>query len=99
MEEEIIDHIQDLKKQGINVKIDEDQINDLIKRILDKEKIDKKKIDKERDVFKIFYKHLNTKQILFIIKKISTEDMNEAINNYSYNNNLNDFINEYNSFS
>ena len=25
--------------------------------------------------------------------------MNEAINNYSYNNNLNDFINEYNSFS
>ena len=42
MEEEIIDHIQDLKKQGINVKIEEDQINDLIKRILEKEKIDKK---------------------------------------------------------
>ena len=36
MKEEIIDHIQDLKEQGINVRIDEDQINDLIKRILDK---------------------------------------------------------------
>ena len=54
MKEEIIDHIQDLKDLGINVRINEDQINDLIKRILDKkEKIDK---DKEKDVFKIFSK-------------------------------------------
>ena len=47
MKEEIIDHIQGLKDQGINVRIEEDQINDLIKRILDK----KAKIDKEKDVF------------------------------------------------
>ena len=44
MKEEIIDHIKDLKDQGHDVKINEDQINDLIKRILDKEK----------DVFKDF---------------------------------------------
>ena len=48
------DHIQDLKDQGINVRINEYQINDLIKRILDKkEKIDKEK-DKEKDTFKDF---------------------------------------------
>ena len=47
MKEVIIDHIQGLKDQGFNVRIDEDQINDLIKRILDK----KEKIDKEKDVF------------------------------------------------
>ena len=45
MKEEIRDHIQDLNKQGINVRIDEDQINDLIKKILNK---------KEKDVFKFF---------------------------------------------
>ena len=28
MKEEIIDHIKSLKKQGINVRVDEDQIND-----------------------------------------------------------------------
>ena len=47
MKEVIIDHMQGLKDQGFNVRIDEDQINDLIKRILDK----KEKIDKEKDVF------------------------------------------------
>ena len=36
MKEEIIDHIQDLRDQGFDVKINEDQINDLIKKILDK---------------------------------------------------------------
>ena len=35
MKEEIIDHIKNLKKQGINVTVDEDQINDLINKISD----------------------------------------------------------------
>ena len=48
--DEMIDHMQDLKDQGINVRIDEDQINDLIKKILNK----KEKIDKEKDVFQNF---------------------------------------------
>ena len=34
-----MDHILNLKEQGINVKIDEDQISDLIKRISDKKDI------------------------------------------------------------
>ena len=48
--DEMVDHMQDLKDQGINVRIDEDQINDLIKKILNK----KEKIDKEKDVFQSF---------------------------------------------
>ena len=46
MKEEIIDYIQVLKDQGFNVRIDKDQINDLIKRIFDK----KEKINKEKNV-------------------------------------------------
>ena len=37
MEKEIIDHIKKLKDQGADVKVDEDQINDLINKIFDKE--------------------------------------------------------------
>ena len=42
MEEEIIDHIKNLKAQEINVKVDEDQINDLINKISDIKNKDKK---------------------------------------------------------
>ena len=39
MKEEIIEHVKNLKEQGANVKVDEDQINDLIfnDKIFDKE--------------------------------------------------------------
>ena len=47
MKEEVIDYIQNLKEQGTDVRTDEDQINDLIKRIFNK----KEKIDKEKNVF------------------------------------------------
>ena len=98
MKEEIVDHIQDLKEQDINVRINEDQINDLIKRILDKkEKIDKEK-DKEKDIFKDFLKIHKYNIENINKKKISTENMNAAINDYIYNNNLKDIINEYNLF-
>ena len=33
---EIIAHVKKLKDQGANVKVDEDQINDLINKIFDK---------------------------------------------------------------
>ena len=36
MKKEIIDHVKNLKEQGADVKVDEDQINDLINKILDK---------------------------------------------------------------
>ena len=96
MKEEIIDHIQNLKDQGFNVRIDEDQINDLIKRILDK----KEKIDNEDTSFKNFLdKYDYNIKIIYKKTKISTENMNEAINNYIHHNNLKDLINEYNSLS
>ena len=36
MKKEIIDHVKKLKDQGANIKVDEDQINDLINKIFDK---------------------------------------------------------------
>ena len=36
MKKEIIDHVKKLKEQGTDVKVDEDQINDLINKIFDK---------------------------------------------------------------
>ena len=46
MKKEIIDHVKKLKEEGANVKVDEDQINDLINKIFDKkyEKYEKKHI-------------------------------------------------------
>ena len=46
MKKEIIEHVKNLKEQGANVKVDEDQINDLINKIFDKkyEKYEKKNI-------------------------------------------------------
>ena len=46
MKEEILEHIKNLKAQGINVKVDEDQINDLINKISDKKKYMDSEIDK-----------------------------------------------------
>ena len=36
MKKEIIEHVKNLKDQSTNVKVDEDQINDLINKICDK---------------------------------------------------------------
>ena len=36
MKKEIIGHVKNLKDQGANVKVDEDQIDDLINKIFDK---------------------------------------------------------------
>ena len=36
MTEEIMEHIKNLKEQGLNVRVDEDQINDSINKIFDK---------------------------------------------------------------
>ena len=46
MKKEIVEHVKNLKDQGANVKVDEDQINDLINKIFDKkyEKYEEKNI-------------------------------------------------------
>ena len=53
MKKEIIDHVKKLKEQGANVKVDQDQINDLIKYLTKNMKNMKKKtyIESEIDKF------------------------------------------------
>ena len=48
MKKEIIEHVKNLKDQGANVKVDEDQINDLINKIFDKKYEKYEKINKYR---------------------------------------------------
>ena len=43
MKKEIIDHVKKLKEQGADVKVDQDQINDLIKYLTKNMKNMKKK--------------------------------------------------------
>ena len=62
MKKEIIEHLKYLKDQGSNVKVDEDQINDLINKIFDKkyEKYEKKTyIESEIDKFLEKYEDKN----------------------------------------
>ena len=62
MKKEIIDHAKKLKEQGSDVKVDEDQINDLINKIFDKkyEKYEKKiYIESEIDKFLKDYEDKN----------------------------------------
>ena len=58
MKEEIMEHIKNLKAQGINVMDDEDQINDLINKISDKKDQRIKYIDFE------IYRFLNEYEYL-----------------------------------
>ena len=62
MKKEIIDHVKKLKEEGANVKVNEDQINDLINKIFDKkyEKYEKKAyIESEIDKFLEKYEDKN----------------------------------------
>ena len=101
MKKEIMDHILDLKEQGINVKIDQDQISDLIKRISDKkDKKDKKDIyiSSEIDKFLGKYKDKNI-SISYDKNKFDTEEITKSLiklHNDVFN--FNQFIEEYNKF-
>ena len=62
MKKEIVENVKNLKDQCSNVKVDEDQINDLINKIFDKkyEKYEKKKhIESEIDQFLEKYEDKN----------------------------------------
>ena len=50
MKKEIIEHVKNLKDQGINVIVDEDQINDLINKIFDKKY---EKCEKNKKIYRI----------------------------------------------
>ena len=103
MKKEVIEHVKNLKEQGANVKVDEDQINDLIDKIFDKkyEKYEKKtyiesEIDKflekygDKNIFVSYDKDknkFNTEEITKSLKKLR----NKLIN-------LSEFKEEHNKF-
>ena len=95
MKEEIIEHIKNLKEQGINGRVDEDQINDLVNKISDKKDI---YISSEINKFLEKYKDKNI-SISYDKNKFDTEEItNSLIKLYNDVFNLNQFIKEYNKF-
>ena len=57
MKEEIMEHIKNLKQQDINVKVDEDQINDLINKIYNIKNKDKKNTYIDSEIGKFLDKY------------------------------------------
>ena len=103
MKKEIIDHVKKLKDQGADVKVDENQINDLINKTFNKkyEKYERKtyidsEIDKflekydDRNIFISYDKNknkFNTKEINKSLKKLRNKLINPS-----------EFKKEYNKF-
>ena len=101
MKKEIIEHVKNLKDQGANVKVDEDQISDLINKIFDKkyEKNERKthtesEIDKflkdygDKNIFISYGKDKNkfdTEEITKSLKKLCDKFINFDEFNEKYN--------------
>ena len=103
MKKEIIDPVKKLKDQGADVKVDEDQINDLISKIFSKEyeKYERKTyIDSEIDKFLEKYADKN----IFISydenkNKFTTEEITKSLKKLSNKLiNPSEFKEEYNKF-
>ena len=102
MKEEIIDHIKNLKKQGIKVRVDEDQINDLINKISDIKNKDKKNTYMDSEIDK-FLKDYGDKNINISYNKnknkFSAEDVTISLKKlHNKLINFNGFNEEYNKF-
>ena len=89
MKKEIIEHIKNLKEQGTNVKIDEDQINNLVNKRFDKkdEKSKKDEKDEKDENLKLyirnFFKKYDDKiSISYGDNKLSTEEINLSLKKY-----------------
>ena len=92
-----MEHIKNLKEQGINVSVDEDKINDLINKISDKKDEKNTYIDSEIDKFLEKYIYISydknkfnteeiTKSLIRLRKKLInfsefTEECNKSMNN------------------
>ena len=100
MKEEIMEHIKNLKEQGINVRVDEDQINDLINKISDKKDEKNKYIDSEIDKFLKNYRDKN----IYISydenkNKFDTEQITKSLDRlHNKLINFSEFNEEYNKF-
>ena len=101
IKKEIIEHVKNLKEQGANVKVDEDQINDLINRIFDKnfEKDEKNKyMGSEIDEFLEKYKYKNI-YVTYDKNKFDTVEIAKSlIKLHKKVINLSEFIKEHNKF-
>ena len=86
MKEEIMEHIKNLKAQGINIRVDEDQINDLINKISNKKDEKNKYIDFEIDKFLDKYEYKNI-YIRYIKNKnkFNAEEILNQLKNYVIN--------------
>ena len=107
MKDEIMEHKKNLKEQGINVIVNEDQINDLINKISDKKDEKNKYIDSEIDKFlgKYEYQNIyisynknknkfNTEEITKSLKKLR----NKLINFSEFDEDYNKFMNNVKGF-
>ena len=105
MKEEIMEHIKNLKAQGINVMVDEDQINDLINKISDKKDEKNKYINSEIDKILDKYEYKNiyirynknknkfdTEEITKPLKKLRNKLINFSKFNEEYNKFMDDVI-------
>ena len=104
MKKEIIDHVKKLKDQGADVKVDEDQIHDLINKIFNEkyEKYEKKTyIDAEIDKFLEKYGDKNISISYDKNKnKFNTEEITKSLKKlHNKLINLSEFKEEYNKFS
>ena len=105
MKEDIMEHIKNLKAQGINVMVDEDQINDLINKTSDKKDEKNKYIDFEIDKILDKYEYKNiyvryiknknkfdTEEITKSLKKLRNKLINFSEFNGEYNKFMDDVI-------
>ena len=73
-----MEHIKNLKEQGINVMVDEDQINDLINKISNKKDEKNKYIDFEIDKILDKYEYKNI-DIRYNKNKFDKEEINNSL--------------------
>ena len=102
MKKEIIDHVKKLKDQGDEVKVDEDQINDLINKIFN-EKYEKyeRKTYIESEIDKFLEKYADTNISISYDKnknKINTEKITKSLKKLHKLINLSEFKEEHNKF-
>ena len=100
MKEKIMEHIKNLKAQGINVKVDEDQINDLINKISDTK--GKKNIYLEFEINKFLDKYENKNIYVRYNEnknKFNTEEVTKSLKKlHNKLINFSEFNEEYNKF-
>ena len=99
MKEKFMEHMKNLKEQGINVRVDEDHINDLINKISDKKDEKNTYMDSEIDKFLKDYGDIsynknkykfNTEEITKSPKKLHNKLINFSEFDKDYNKCMND---------